>query len=50
MSKNNFADAKKALENLGVWKYLVVFPKIDWVPKGELVKNIISLSTFESRE
>jgi len=39
-SKNNFDEAKKKLEELGIWDYFI-FPKIDWLPKGQLVKNII---------
>ena len=41
VSKNNFDDAKKALEGLGVWEYFI-FPKIEWLPKGELVRETIS--------
>ena len=41
VSKNNFDNAKKALEDLGIWEYFV-FPKIEWLPKGELVREIIS--------
>tara|TARA_B110000285_G_scaffold213018_1_gene257017 strand:- start:917 stop:2698 length:1782 start_codon:yes stop_codon:yes gene_type:complete len=41
VSKNNFDNAKRALEDLGIWEYFV-FPKIDWLPKGELVREIIS--------
>lgn len=40
-SKNNYEKAKAKLEELGVWEYFV-FPSIDWTPKGERVKNIIS--------
>ena len=41
VSKNNFDHAKKTLEDLGVWEYFI-FPKIDWLPKGELVRETIS--------
>tara|TARA_B110001450_G_C17660774_1_gene497105 strand:+ start:1453 stop:3234 length:1782 start_codon:yes stop_codon:yes gene_type:complete len=41
VSKNNFDNAKRALVDLGIWEYFV-FPKIDWLPKGELVREIIS--------
>lgn len=39
-SKNNFEDAKKELESLGLWKEFV-FPRIEFSPKGQLVKWII---------
>lgn len=40
-SKNDFAKAKEKLEQLGVWN-LFVFPSIDWNPKGQRIKKIIS--------
>lgn len=40
-SKNDFAAAKEKLKELGVWEYFV-FSSIDWTPKGERVKKIIS--------
>ncbi len=39
-SKNDFEKTKKVLVDLGIWEYFI-FPKIDWLPKGQLVKNII---------
>jgi FkbH-like protein len=40
-SKNNYSLAKAELEKLGVWE-MFVFPHIDWTPKGNAVKNIIT--------
>ncbi len=40
-SKNDYEKTKAKLEELGVWEYFV-FPSIDWTPKGQRVKNIIS--------
>ena len=40
-SKNDFDKAKAKLEELGVWSYFV-FPSINWNPKGESVKQIIT--------
>ncbi len=39
-SKNSFGQAKQRLEELGVWDYLV-FPVIDFVPKGPNIKTIV---------
>lgn len=39
-SKNDFQIAKNKLVELEVWQYFV-FPKISWLPKGQLVKEII---------
>ena len=39
-SKNDFTSAKKVLEDMALWNYFV-FPKIDFVPKGQAVKNIL---------
>ena len=39
-SKNNFDEAKRKLKELEIWDYFI-FPRIDWLPKGQLVKNII---------
>jgi FkbH-like protein len=41
VSKNTFIDAKEKLEEYGVWDYFV-FPKIEWSPKGMLIKQTIS--------
>jgi len=41
VSKNDFEEAKNKLIELGVWEYLV-FPQIEWKPKGMLIKDIIS--------
>lgn len=46
-SKNDFAQAKEKLEELQIWDYFV-FPHIDWVNKGESVKNIISKMNLRS--
>lgn len=39
-SKNDLADARRRLEELGLWD-LVVFPRIDWLPKGPEVQALI---------
>lgn len=38
-SKNNFEDAYKKLEELGVAEYFL-YPQINWNPKSEAVKKI----------
>ena len=40
VSKNNFADAKSKLQEIGVWEYFI-FPTIAWEGKGKLVKSVI---------
>lgn len=40
-SKNDFETAKKKLTEAGVWDYFI-FPSINWTPKGENVRNIIT--------
>ena len=39
-SKNDYLTAKEKLVQLGIWDFFV-FPVIDFVPKGQNVKNII---------
>ena len=39
-SKNDFDQAKQALEKLGVWD-LFVFPHIAWSPKGQAIAQMI---------
>ena len=39
-SKNNYNDVKDILINLNVWDYFI-FPCIDWVSKGEMIKWIL---------
>ena len=39
-SKNDFEKAKKMLIELGIWDQFV-FPKISYMPKGEMIKNIL---------
>ena len=39
-SKNIYKDAQKKLQEFGIWHYFV-FPAIDFVPKGQTIKNII---------
>lgn len=39
-SKNDFNKVKKELVKLDVWQYFI-FPKIEWLPKGKLVQEII---------
>lgn len=46
-SKNDYEPAKEKLQELGVWEYFV-FPIINWNPKGENVKNIISQCQLRS--
>jgi len=40
-SKNDFEPAKQKLEEAGGWEYFI-FPTINWNPKGENVRNIIT--------
>lgn len=40
-SKNDFEPAKAELERAGIWDYFI-FPVINWNPKGENIKDIIS--------
>lgn len=40
-SKNDYEQARTKLIEFGVWDYFI-FPVINWNPKGENVKNIIS--------
>ena len=40
-SKNNLEDAENELKKNGIWDYFV-FTSIDWTPKGERIKNLIS--------
>ncbi|MHA1693869.1 MAG: HAD hydrolase-like protein [Candidatus Helarchaeota archaeon] len=47
VSKNDFNPTKKKLEELGVWDY-IIFPHIDWLPKGELIKNIITKANLRA--
>ncbi|BAX82409.1 HAD-IIIC family phosphatase [Labilibaculum antarcticum] len=42
-SKNNQYEAKKKLQELGVWDYFI-FPRINWQPKGKSVNSIIELA------
>ncbi|MDD2704108.1 MAG: DUF1796 family putative cysteine peptidase [Acidocella sp.] len=39
-SKNDFAAARKKLEELDIWEHFV-FPRIEFAPKGALVRDII---------
>lgn len=39
-SKNDFAQAQQALEDLGIWD-LFVFPRIAWAPKGQAIAQMI---------
>ncbi|WP_424941289.1 HAD-IIIC family phosphatase [Aliiroseovarius sp. S253] len=39
-SKNDFDQAKKAVEELGIWD-LFVFPHIAWSPKGQAIQKMI---------
>lgn len=40
VSKNDFNQAKQALEELGIWEHFI-FPRIEWSPKGLMIKNVI---------
>lgn len=40
-SKNDFELAKAELERAGIWDYFI-FPVVNWNPKGENIKDIIS--------
>lgn len=40
-SKNNFEKAKKVLTDMNLWDYFV-FPKIDFVPKGQMIQIILN--------
>jgi len=46
-SKNNFDDAKKVLEDMGIFNYFI-FPKISFTNKGLLVKEIIDECNFRA--
>lgn len=46
-SKNEFDKAKNKLIELNVWDYFI-FPKIDWNPKGNNIKQIIEWSQLRS--
>jgi FkbH-like protein len=39
-SKNDFVNAQSALKRADVWDYFV-FPRIDWQPKGAMIRSII---------
>ncbi len=40
VSKNDYEIVKNKLEEIGLWEYFV-FPQIAWLPKGQLIKNLI---------
>lgn len=40
VSKNDYETTKAKLEELNIWEYFI-FSKIEWLPKGELIKNTI---------
>ena len=46
-SKNDFNKVKKELIKLDIWQYFI-FPKIEWLPKGQLVKEIIELAQLRA--
>ncbi len=39
-SKNDFEEAKKALQKIGIWDAFV-FPQIQWSPKGQAIAVMI---------
>jgi FkbH-like protein len=46
-SKNDYEQAKKTLQDIGVWDYFV-FPHIDWTPKGQAIKGIIEAAQLRA--
>jgi FkbH-like protein len=44
-SKNDYSNAEKVLHELNIWEYFI-FPKIEWNPKGMLVRTIIEETGF----
>ncbi len=40
VSKNNYDEVKQKLLSLGIWEHFI-FPVIDWIPKGNAIKDII---------
>ena len=40
-SKNDFDDAKNALQDIDIWDFFV-FPHIDWTPKGQAIARMVS--------
>ncbi len=46
-SKNDFEAAKAKLIEMGLWEYFI-FPSINWNPKGENVRNIITDSQLRA--
>ncbi len=47
-SKNDFARAREALEEAGLWQYFV-FPSIQWSPKGEQVRRILARTKLRAQ-
>ncbi|MUP37924.1 hypothetical protein [Labilibaculum euxinus] len=47
VSKNNFAEAKLKLQEIGIWDYFV-FPVIAWEAKGKLVQRVIEKCQLRS--
>ncbi len=47
-SKNHFDVAREKLEEFEVWSY-IVFPKIDFKPKGALIQDIIKCSQLRAK-
>ena len=47
-SKNDYGEARAALERLGVWEDFV-FPEIRWEAKGPLVRRILSNCRLRAR-
>ena len=46
-SKNDFEQAKCELEKLGAWDY-IVFPVIQWAPKGQAIADLIDRMNFRT--
>lgn len=46
-SKNEFARTKAELERLGIWEYFI-FPRIDFAPKGAMIKDIIEAAQLRA--
>jgi FkbH-like protein len=46
-SKNEFVRTRTALEALGIWDHFI-FPRIDFVPKGAMIKEIIEAAQLRA--
>lgn len=46
-SKNDFDMVRQVLTEAGIWDYFV-FPKISWMPKGEIIRDLIAEMNLRS--